>query len=129
MSGCGTAEPPRLEVFPVKGTLHVNGKPAAHAELTFHRKEPLQDASGRDLFPYAIVQDDGKFAVLTNADGDGAPPGEYAITVVWPKITIEGGEETFGPDMLRGRYRDPGTPVTTIVVTEQDNVIPPINLK
>lgn len=116
-------------VFPVHGKVQVNGRPAAKAEVTLHPKSPLVDAAGRAIFPHAIVKADGSFDIETYADADGAPAGEYVVTVIWPKVTVEGGEEVFGPDQLLGHYNHPTKPAATVVVEEHENNIPPLRLR
>ncbi len=127
--GCGNGEPPRLAGFPVHGKLLVDGKPAVRAEVTFHSKTPLADATGRPLIPYAIVGTDGMFNVMTYADGDGAPVGEYVLTVTWPRIKVEGGEEIIGADRLGDRFSNVTHPAAMFHVEARDNEIPTIELK
>lgn len=126
--GCGSRMPAPLETFPVSGQIKVNGKSPARAEIRFQPRVPLEDPLNRSIQPYAIVEVDGSFQVSTYQDGDGAPPGEYAVTVIWPEITIEGGEEIFGQDKLGQRFADPTKPVATVEVVEGDNEIPVIDL-
>jgi hypothetical protein len=127
--GCGKSIPPRVKVWPVRGRLLVNGKPAEQAEVTLYPKSPQKDEGGHELYPHAIVSADGTFDVQTYVDGDGAPAGEYVITVIWPTISHEGGEVVFGPDRLRDLYSKPKNPVATVIIEERTNSIPPIDLK
>lgn len=127
--GCGNGEPPRLAGFPVHGKLLVDGKPAERAEVTLHSKKPLADETGRPVFPYAIVGADGTFDVMTYADGDGAPVGEYVLTVTWPRVKTEGGEEVYGADRLGDRFSNVRTPAAMFQVEAHENQIPTIELK
>ncbi|MCE9554448.1 MAG: hypothetical protein K8T91_13865 [Planctomycetes bacterium] len=127
--GCGKPIPPRMKSYPVRGKLLVDGKPAERADITLHPKSPLKDEGGHELYPHATVAADGTFDVQTYVDGDGAPPGEYVITVIWPTITHDGGDDLIGPDRLKNRYKNPKSPAATVVVEEHENTIPPIELK
>ncbi|MCE9548199.1 MAG: hypothetical protein K8T25_22230 [Planctomycetia bacterium] len=129
LTGCGRKEPPRTKSWPAKGKLLVNGTPAEKAEVTLHPKTPLKDVAGRELFPHARVAADGSFDLQTYEDGDGAPPGEYVVTVVWPEVKIDGGEELLGPDRLHNNFSDPKFPAATVVIESHENIIPPIDLK
>jgi hypothetical protein len=126
LPGCGGDNLPRSEAFPVVGRVLVNGKPASRAEITFH---PLS-SSGKQVSPFAIAGEDGTFRPSTHLANDGAPLGEYAVTVVWPKILKGvGGEEDRGPDQLRDRFRDPQRPAAKVTIAAGDNALPPIELK
>lgn len=127
--GCGRRTQKSIETYPVSGAIFVNGKPPVRAEIRLKPKVPLQDPLKRSIEPYAIVEEDGSFHVSTYDDADGAPAGQYAVTVVWPLITVDGGEETIGPDRLGRKFADPNQPVTTIEVVEDENEIPAIQLK
>src|SRR5262245_26228369 len=76
LAGCGADGPP---LHPVTGKVLVDGKPAEHATVTFHPAGGGADAPK----PRATVKADGSFALTTHTTGDGAPAGEYAVTVEW----------------------------------------------
>lgn len=127
--GCGSSTTKELATFPVTGLIKVNGKSPERAEIRLKPRVPLEDPKRRSVEPYAIVESDGSFQVSTYQDGDGAPPGEYAVTVIWPEITVEGGEEVYGRDRLGHAFADPRKPVVTIEVIEGENEIPNIELR
>src|SRR5262249_47117246 len=77
-TGCGQQLSP--EVFPVEGVLTVNGTPAANASLAFH---PLGRGSNR-CCPVGRTDTHGMFHLTTHFHSDGAPAGDYAVTIVWP---------------------------------------------
>lgn len=118
----------RLPVYQVSGKVLVNGQPAEHAQISLHpvRATPKRE---REIIPNAVAQADGTFNVGTYSGSDGAPVGEYAITVIWPTVTQEGGEETFGPDRLKGLYRLPDNPLPKFTVQDRDNEIPTIDIR
>src|SRR5262245_42998497 len=79
--GCGGEE--RVKVHPVEGKLSVSGTPAANARIAFH---PLGRPS--NPLPVATTDADGAFRLTTFQAGDGAPEGEYAVTVIWPDVSL-----------------------------------------
>jgi hypothetical protein len=75
LPGCGTKGP---ELQPVKGTVLVNKKAAEHATVVLH---PLNSAAADLPKPRGRVNADGSFTLTTLSAGDGAPAGEYRVTV------------------------------------------------
>jgi hypothetical protein len=63
----------------VSGTVHVDGVPAAHAMVVFHYKDPATKKLTRA--GDAFIEADGSFVLSTYAPNDGAPAGEYVVTV------------------------------------------------
>ncbi len=51
------------------------------------------------------------------------------MTVVWPKVTMDHGEEIAGPDRLRGRYGDPARSGLKVTIKEGENALPPIEVE
>jgi hypothetical protein len=64
-------------VFPVTGRVLLNGKAVPHAFVVFH-PVVLDSANVR---PHAQADGNGSFLLSTYDDRDGAPAGEYRITV------------------------------------------------
>ncbi|HEY1065026.1 MAG TPA: hypothetical protein VGE52_02915 [Pirellulales bacterium] len=115
-------------VYPVSGKVLVKGRPPAQAEVRLVPKFAFKDPGGRTIQPFGIVQPDGSFKIGMYSGDDGAAPGEYAVTIVWPKIKVEAGEEIRQGDQLNGRHADPSKPIALVTVKEGDNVIPEIKL-
>ncbi len=69
-------------VFPVRGQFVFQGRPLAGAFVVFH---PLDGSEPLTVEPRAHTGQDGRFVLTTYATGDGAPAGEYAVTVQWPE--------------------------------------------
>lgn len=128
LCGCQPKEKLKLAVFPTTGQVFVDGSPAARAQVTLHAAQPLVDPSNKQLTPSAVVADDGSFSVTTYGLHDGAPAGDYAVTVVWPTFKTELGEETVGPDRLKGRGGSPLKPAAKVTIASGQNAIPPIRL-
>jgi hypothetical protein len=120
VAACSAKRPDHPPVYPVRGELLVHGKPAVGAVVSFH---PVGNSAPDAVKPQATVEADGTFRPNTFDLRDGAPAGEYALTVFWP-----GGKGHVGPDRLKGRYRDPARPVLKVTVKAGDNVLDPIRL-
>jgi hypothetical protein len=116
----------RKPVFPVRGkVLDARGKPAAGALLTFHPAGAEDPGTPK---PVAKVEEDGSFSLTTYAKGDGAPEGEYTVTLTWPaqKKTPFDPE---GGDRLKGAYANPRTSTIRFTVQQGENEVPPIQLR
>jgi hypothetical protein len=112
---CG---PGRKPVYPVEGQVFYNKDlPAAGALLVFQPVAP--DDPANPLRPTATVNDDGSFQTTTYQPNDGAPEGDYTVTIVWLEESsgdtmLGGGESTaLARDRLGGRYADPKAPRLT----------------
>lgn len=105
-AGCSDSRRP--ELFPAGGTLLIDGQPAANARIALH---PLGVPSGSLCRPVTVAGADGTYRMTTCANGDGAPAGEYAVTVVWPDpaLPVDECNEVLLHDLLQGTYADPAT--------------------
>jgi len=119
-SGCGKSEPERLAVQPVTGQVTFQGKPAAGAFVVFHAK------TEKDKFPppTADVDKQGNFKLGTYTRDDGAPVGEYAVTVVLRKTIEKDGEFQQGPNLLPEQYSKATTTKLNIRVADGANIVP-----
>ena len=117
--GCG--EPAwHSRTYPASGTVSVNGE-AAGGVLVILR--PLAgDVDSRGSRPFGIVAADGTYVLETYETGDGAPPGEYAVTLVWPNGFNGSG------DRFRGKYATLEKAITNFMIEETENQLPPIEI-
>jgi hypothetical protein len=76
-AGCSDGKTP---VYPVEGKVLWKGKPPAGAQVVFH---PIGSPNKDALRPAGQVDTDGKFVLTTFAAKDGAPAGDYEVTVEW----------------------------------------------
>jgi hypothetical protein len=85
-AGCSKKAVPikgaQLPVFPVKGKLVMDGKPMAAALIVFNPVVKFP-AGTAQLHPHATADENGEFTVSTYGAGDGAPAGDYKITISW----------------------------------------------
>jgi hypothetical protein len=124
-AGCGSGN----GLYPVRGQVLYQGKPAVGATVSFVRKgvtDPLQEQT-----PQGVVQDDGSFT-LAGARGAGAAPGEYAVLIEWKEGAGKRrgrSPELSAPDRLKGRYLDARRPLLTAKVAPTSNDLPAFELK
>lgn len=128
--GCSKKDGPPL--YPVHGQAFFEGQPIAKAVLILH---PVHQTELGKVKPRALVGPDGSFEVYTIVAGDGAPEGDYAVTVMWKKrklgahskkrkVDSKGSDIPFPP-----RYQDPQTSGLRIQVKKGSNELPPFYLK
>lgn len=123
--GCGEAKPDRVAVHPAAGTITFKGQPAHGAFVTLHPKSgPVENVPT----PRANVDKDGSFKVSTFDSSDGAPEGEYVITVRWYKLIKNGSDVVAGPDVIPRKYTNPASSDLTVRVAAGENTLPPIKL-
>lgn len=105
--GCSGDE--QVELLPlhdVGGTLTCDGRPMSHAIIIFHpMKKGLVGGS-----PRATADESGRYQLTTFRADDGAPVGDYRVTIYWP----EGGAasedaDPLPPDQLKSAYSDEKT--------------------
>jgi hypothetical protein len=123
-AGCGAADYAEVPVYPLTGSLHVEGEPAYGAYVTLH---PIGDVGmTKGNKPFARVQQDGSFQISTYDTGDGAPQGEFSVTVVWPEDPEARGPS---PDRLRGKYANPEQSDLKISIDPEMRTLPPWDLE
>jgi predicted small lipoprotein YifL len=118
-AGCGSKGP---VLVPVTGKVVVNGKPAEHAVVVLHPVSP------NDLpKPRGTVGADGSFTLTTHTTGDGAPPGEYRVTV---EQWLAGTKADDPPSSrLPPKYAKPETSGLTATVTDAATELKTIEIK
>jgi hypothetical protein len=124
--GCrdDSATGPGVPVFPVKGKVTFEGEPAAGAFVVFNPKAaPKAGAEG--FTPRATVQADGSFSLTSATEGDGAPAGDYAVTVQWTRPVKQGSDLVAGPNVIPRAYGTPATTPLQVTVKESDNALEP----
>lgn len=89
-------------LYIVEGNVLVNGEPAANLNVAFH---PLD--GDKNLFcPVGRTDSTGTFHLTTRYGEDGAPAGEYSVTLVWPDGLVDECEyiDPILHDRLKGLY-------------------------
>lgn len=119
---CGSG-PKQLPTFEVKGQVLQAGKPVPHATVVFH---PSFDLGSEVSKPRATTDENGAFVLSTYGASDGAPEGDYKITVEqWLTTNPEKGPES----KLAQKYAKPEESGLTAKVSSGKNAIPTIQLE
>jgi hypothetical protein len=117
---------------PVQGKiLDTKGQPLEGAVVTFHPKGAAK--SIKLVLPVGRSGADGTFT-LTTGDKEGAPAGEYTVTVICPeeKKLPKGKISTAPPeskDRFEGAYANPGSSRLQAQVKAGPNQLEPFQLK
>jgi hypothetical protein len=123
--GCGRARKP---AHPVSGKVLVKGQPAVRAQVTFH---PVEDARPDAVRPVGHVDEQGNFRLTTWKEGDGAPAGEYRVTVQWFRTVRDPRDpELLTPrNILPSQYSQAETSGLTASITKGSNELAPFQLE
>jgi hypothetical protein len=124
LTSCAASGP---ACHPVQGVVRFEQQPCAEAIVVFHSKSNQAAGSPR---PIATTNELGQFKLTTFQTGDGAPAGEYAITVEL-RQPRQVGEEIVrdGPNVLPVRFSKPETSGLSYTVIAGDNSVSPIDLR
>lgn len=112
---------------PVQGQVLLGDQPLAEAIVIFH---PQQETLPGQPKPLGISDAEGKFQLTTLQSHDGAPAGEYRVTVELRQERFSGEELTRdGSNLLPAAYARPETTPFKATVSSGDNVLPPLRLE
>jgi hypothetical protein len=126
--GCGSDDG-RVDVYPVSGKVLVQDRPADGAEVVFYPM--VAEADGVKMpGPAGTTDAGGVFHLRSYEALDGAPAGEFKVTVVWPAAPPPNASGVFQlKDRLGGRYANPQTSKLTATVEPGGGEIPPFELQ
>lgn len=124
-AGCGNEMlPDQRVVFPAGGSILFRGKPIPDATVCLH--PVTTPADGKPVYvSRGTVNEDGFFSVSTYARGDGAPPGEYRVSVSWqgPLKGLSEDEQDRLKERLPRKYTSPESSGITVVIAEDTNLL------
>jgi hypothetical protein len=110
MAACGGSD--KVDTVPAKGEVTYKGQPLGKGQIQL-----LPDNG-----PAAVgLIENGKFVLGTNADGDGAPPGKYRVTVFSYKEIKNRFGETTSKSVIPNRYANPDTSGLVVEIPEGGN--------
>jgi len=121
----GCTKPVQLKdavpVFPVSGVLQYQGQPMSGAIITFYMIDEQLTAQG-------IADDDGAYSLTTYITNDGAPDGDYNVTIYWPSVPAQEPTESnpdpaLAPDRLKAEFASVKTSRLTATVESESNTI------
>jgi hypothetical protein len=122
-AGCGKKGP---VLYPVKGSVRINGEPARDVNIMFTPVTP-PEGGATPLSPAAVTGEDGSFRLMSFKPGDGAPAGDYQVTVIFPMNRFS--KHLSGIDRLKGKFANPKTSGLAAKVEPKSNELPPFELK
>ena len=106
------------KVFPVTGTVLIDGAPAKNVHVKLYPKAGIDKEN--PTASRGVTDENGKFAVTTYYQGDGAPVGEYIVTF---EHLVRSNLKPV-PDELKGKYanalNNASVPEFNITVTEDE---------
>jgi hypothetical protein len=108
----------RLPTFKTSGNVTYNGQPLPHALVMLHPEDPA-------LVPVqARTDESGNFALTTYETGDGAPKGDFKVTVSYYQLVQNGSSLEPGPQILPKKYADPSSTELRVSIQEGENQLP-----
>lgn len=117
---------PVPKTVPVRGSVIYKGKPAPGVRIKFY---PQFSIGKLDFIPYGETGSDGAYVLSTGKPGNGAPKGEYLVTLEMPYIGVDSqdGLET-ELDRLKGVYSDPYKNNWSVTLKDGDNFLDPFEI-
>lgn len=133
-AGCSSAsEVEKVAVVPASLKLQYQGKPPAGARVVL---VPAGDASPDSVKPRGLADKSGVVPLGTYERADGAPPGEYQVSVRWVRQSAAGDDPDEGgpaiapggvqPDAFKGRYSNPQASGLKVTVDAAGKVTPAV---
>jgi hypothetical protein len=118
---CGQPAAPTTDspAHPVGGRVMVDGKPAAGVEVHLYPLNRYREAGVAR--PRGTTDRDGGFRLVTGEGKEGAPSGQYHVTLVWP--AGGGGADRFG-----GAYAEPDGSGLTALIDDGTAELPTFNV-
>jgi len=121
---------PSKKLNPVEGQVLYKGQPLAEATVSFHPRQGEKNPT-----PSTGVTDEQGIFRLQTGNYEGAPVGDYAVTVI-KSVTVGGGGKgkrfsTAPPettDALKGAYADSKKTTLSATVKDGENKLPPFRL-
>ncbi|HEY7313547.1 MAG TPA: hypothetical protein VH643_29625 [Gemmataceae bacterium] len=120
---CGGKGNDRKPTYPVRGRVLFQGKPATGALVLFH---PVHEDDPAAVRPHGQVNGDGAFVLSTYEAKDGAPAGEYVVTIDWRNNDPGYGPE--GSSLLPVKYATPKASPLRATVKAQTNDLAPFQI-
>jgi hypothetical protein len=130
VSACGGPSEERVPVYRTTGKITFEDKPLIGATVLFQKTE----GDSKVPNPLATTTEDGSFTLHTYEPDDGAPAGDYLISVTIRPPNRDSGsgysKKKFEapPEILQGRYADPKTSGLKATIKTGENTLEPFNL-
>jgi hypothetical protein len=121
LSSCSSGD--RKPTFGASGKVLYENKPVANATVVLH---PVGEAGPDVVKPRGTTKEDGTFTLTTYDGNDGAPAGEYQVTV---ELWLAGRPDEGPTSRLPAKYARPETSGLTTKVEAGPTELKPIALK
>ncbi|MEQ8785996.1 MAG: hypothetical protein RIC55_06840 [Pirellulaceae bacterium] len=119
--GCsGDQEVDLMPVHPVVGVLTYQGDPMSRAVIIYHPES--KSVVGGTVTARGVADENGRYQLTSFTKDDGAPAGNYKVTIYWPEPGPEEADP-LPPDRLKGVYAKEKTPKLDAEVSEGENTI------
>ena len=133
MTGCGeqSLQSAALPTHPTTGQLTINGVPVKGAIVRLFPVAPAAEGSS-PIVPTGTVREDGTFELTSYVTGDGAPQGDYLITLEWPDPSLVSSRDAMpgdAPDRLKHRFFNPERSKLKAHIAAGENRLEPIVLE
>ncbi|MCA9127134.1 MAG: hypothetical protein KDB22_08610 [Planctomycetales bacterium] len=123
--GCLGCQPGwQAATYPVSGSITINGEPPVGAVVTLIPTGDKVDE--RNSKPWAVVDEQGQFTLQTYLKEDGAPAGDYIVTVKWPWDVKDMSQAM--SDRLGGAYAFPDKSDIRVTIARAPTVLAPIEI-
>ncbi len=109
----------RKPVFVVRGKVILDGKPLPDALVALHAPDP-KDAKKLKRVSDGLTEPDGTYLLSTYHAGDGAPAGEYTVTIARDSPP-EHIKDRPTPEQLPARYSSPARSELKVQINEGPN--------
>lgn len=132
--GCSTQSVEQLDkpLVPVRGKISFQGRPMPNAIVTLHPVTPIavgeKSQANLSRTPFGVAGHDGSFDVTTLTPSDGAPEGEYAVTISWAGGAVPKSDNDAVPELLPPQYQNPTASGIRIQIRQGQPELPEIKL-
>lgn len=118
-------EPHDSGMYAVTGAVQIEQGVPSGAFLVLH---PVHRHATLKALPRATVGPTGRFEVGTYDRADGAPEGDYVVTIEWRPLVKQGEESIPGPNVLPLEYSKPDTSRLRVRVARGANEVGPLHI-
>jgi hypothetical protein len=113
LPSCGGGDDGRPKRYPTTGRVAVDGKGTAGIQIRLHPVGRTKDLDA--LRPAAVTGEEGVFRLGTYEEADGAPAGNYKVTLYWPDSP---NSQSRPSDLFGGKYGKPDASTIEVTVKE-----------
>ena len=126
LSGCGSGKKPWEITHPASGQVTYNGYPIKGAQVVL---TPLDPTIPPTVRPTGETDDTGKFVLGTQDKSDGAPEGDYKVTVTWTPLDTSTGSPVRGPNLIPPQYSQLDQTQLQVKVAKGGSQFQPIDIR